>query len=173
MIREKILLNLLAEDLRALHSSALALEGDLRRLSLEICSDTVDSLAGLIAQINCAGFAPIESLMKEAGIKADPRVIRNPSQVMLTGVLAEARHYAGRAESGRIGAANAISVMRRAARYMEMYCTSLADSATRLRLSKLAGHLRAWAREWIGLELNLNAVAARPHTVREAAVAAA
>jgi hypothetical protein len=45
---------------------------------------------------------------------------------------------------------------------MEMYCASLAESAARLRLTDLAHHLRAWAREWIGLELNLNSAAAKP-----------
>ena len=161
MTREKILLKLISEDIRALHSSALALEKDLRRLSHEIESQEIGSLAQLIAQINCTGFAPIDALMREAGI-ALPAPTGASENASLQGVLAEAGQCLRRA--GRIGTANAISVMRRAARYMEMYCASIADSAARLRLAELAQHLRAWAREWIGLELNLNAVAARPRS---------
>jgi hypothetical protein len=74
--------------------------------------------------------------------------------------------------TGRANGATAISAIRRAARYMEMYCSSIADSAKRLRLNRLAGHVQAWAREWIGFELTLNAVAARPRQ-RETASAAA
>jgi hypothetical protein len=171
MNREKILLKLMSDDLRALHASALALEKDLHRLSLEIDSHDIASLAALIAQINCAGFAPIEAMLREADV-IDHRSAAS-SRTVLNGVLAEAGMTAERGESRRLGAANAISIMRRAARYMELYCSSLADSAARLRLNKLVAHLRAWAREWIGLELNINAAAAKPRRECEAAVAAA
>jgi len=170
MPREKTLLRLLADDLRSLHFSALALEKDLYRLSEQIDSDNIGSLAGLIGQINCTGFAPIEKMLRDAGITTN--FPHGTGQPVLRGVLAEANGSLERADSRPIGPANAISIMRRAARYMEMYCASIAESAFRLRLDRLALHLRAWAREWIGLELNLNAVAARPRE-REAATVAA
>lgn len=163
MTREKILLKLIAQDLRALHSSALALEKDLHRLSREIDSQEIGSLAELIAQINCTGFTPIEVLMRDAGVAM--RTSTSAEQnISLQGVLSEAGECLRQAGASRIGTASAISVMRRAARYMEMYCASIAESAARLRLTELAHHLRAWAREWIGLELNLNAVASRSKT---------
>jgi hypothetical protein len=173
MIREKMLLKLLSDDLRALHKSALTLEKDLHRLALEIESHDLASLSGLVAQINCTGYAPIEKMLREANLSSGPST--ETSRPVLQGVLAEAGETTSRME-GRMGAAQAISIMRRSARYMEMYCTSIADSAVRLRLTHLAAHLRAWAREWIGLELNLNSVAARPRirlTAREADFAAA
>jgi hypothetical protein len=175
MNREKMLLKLLSEDLHALHYSAVILEKDLHRLALEIESQDLASLAGLVSQINCLGYAPIEKMLREAGLPGASST--DDGRPVLSGVLAEVGEYASRMD-GRLSAAQAISIMRRAARYMEMYCTSIADSAVRLRMNHLAPHLRAWAREWIGLELHLNAVAARPRTretirEREAAVAAA
>lgn len=161
MTREKFSLKLISEDLRALHVSALALEKDLHRLSQEIDSQEIDSLSGLIAQINCTGFGPIEALLRQSGVSL-PAMSGHDRAEMLSGVLAEAGESVRLAGSRRIGTANAVSVMRRAARYMEMYCASLAESAARLQLNTLAQHLRAWAREWIGLELNLNSVAANP-----------
>jgi hypothetical protein len=113
-------------------------------------------------------------MLREANISSAP-ASESAGRPVLQGVLAEAVETSARME-GRMGAAQAFSIMRRSARYMEMYCTSIADSAVRLRLNTLAMHLRAWAREWIGLELNLNSVAARPRmrvTTREAAFAAA
>jgi NADP-dependent 3-hydroxy acid dehydrogenase YdfG len=166
MIREKALLKLLADDLRALRASALALEKDMQRLSQEIDSYDLDSLARLVSQMNAAAFAPIEALMADAGVSlSGPAEQRNASD----GVLAEVRVQT---MTGRANGATAISAIRRAARYMEMYCSSIADSAKRLRLNRLAGHVQAWAREWIGFELTLNAVAARPRQ-RETASAAA
>lgn len=167
MTREKLLLQLLSDDVHTLHASALALEKDFRGLSQELASDDIDSLAGLIAQINCSGFAPIESLLREAGVLVPGRSVQKNTPPAISGVLAEAGASARRSANRRIGAASAISVMRRSARYMEMYCSSVADSAVRLGMKSLAEHLRAWAREWIGLELNLNAAAARSQeTVR-------
>jgi hypothetical protein len=170
MTREKLLLELLSDELRSLHASALTLEKDLHRLSREIESHNLDSLAGLIAQINCSGFAPIETMLRSAGLKIEAG---SEDRTALNGVLAEAGATARHAESRRIGAANAISIMRRSARYMEISCASIADAAMRLRLTGLAEHLRAWAREWIGLELNLNAVAARPRERASSSFAAA
>ncbi|MGC4074153.1 MAG: hypothetical protein QM760_16900 [Nibricoccus sp.] len=161
MTREKLLLKLMSDDLRALHASALALEKDLHRLSQEIDSQEIDSLAGLIAQINCTGFGPIDAMLRKSGVSLASMSSQQQAAV-LAGVLAEAGESVRLAESRRIGTANAVSVMRRAARYMEMYCTSMAESAARLRLTDLAEYLRRWAREWIGLELNLNSVAAGP-----------
>lgn len=161
MTREKVLLKLISDDLRSLHSSALALEKDLHRLSREIDSQEIDSLAGLIAQINCTGFTPIESLLRQKGVSITAASSAQQTAA-LQGVLAEAGESLRRASSRRVGTAEAISIMRRAARYMEMYCASLAESAARLHLGSLAQHLRAWAREWIGLELNLNAAASKP-----------
>lgn len=169
MTPDKLFLQLLADDLCSLHASALALEKDMHRLSVEIDSQNIDSLSAIISQINCAGFAPIETMLNDAGVKLRRGDRAQPAQ---GGVLAEASLSARLAQTRRLGAASAISIMRRAARYMELYCTSIADSAMRLRLSGLAGHLRAWARDWIGLELNLNAVAARPRGSASAALAA-
>lgn len=163
MSHQKLFLQLLSDDIRALHSSALTLEKGIHRLSNEIESHSIDSLAGLIAQINCTGFAPIEEMLRFAGV--DMERIGRPADPE-TGVMVEAEAIAR--GNRRVGAAEAISSMRRAARYMEMSCATIADAAMRLRLTDLADHLRAWAREWIGLELNLNAVAARP---REGALA--
>lgn len=159
MTHQKLFLQLLSDDIRALYSSALILEKGLHRLSQEIESHDIDSLAGLISEINCAGFAPIEAMMLEAGvtIKVSGRPVESS-----TGAMVESEAIALCDGKHRIGAADAISILRRAARYMEMSCASIADSAMRLRLTDFADHLRAWAREWIGLELNLNAVAARP-----------
>ncbi|ATC62724.1 hypothetical protein CMV30_01380 [Nibricoccus aquaticus] len=170
MTREQLFLQLLSDDLHTLHASALALEKDLNRLSREIESHNIDSLSGLVARINCVGFTPIEAMLREAGIP-ESRDGSEP-QAVLNGVLAEAGEKIRRAETSRLGVAGAISIMRRAARYMEMYCSSVADSALRLRLDGLSDHLRAWAREWIGLELNLNAFAARPR-IQEQVFAAA
>ena len=166
MIREKALLKLLADDLRALRASAFALETDMQRLSQEIDSYDFDSLARSVSQMNATAFAPIETLMAGAGVSlSSPTDQRNA----LSGVLAEVRVQT---MTGRASGATAISAIRRAARYMEMYCSSIADSAKRLRLNRLAGHVQALARAWIGFELNLNAIAARPRQ-RETASAAA
>ncbi len=170
MTHRNLFLQLLSDDIRALYASALILEKGLHRLAHEIDSHDIDSLAGLVAQINCAGFAPIEKLLGAAGLDLE---MTGRSGEVTTGVMAEAESVALRADNRRIGAADAISIMRRAARYMEVTCASIADAARRLRLTDLAEHLSAWAREWIGLELNLNAVAARPRREREVAFAAA
>jgi hypothetical protein len=167
MIREKALLKLLADDLRALRASALALEADMHRLAREIELYDLDSLARLVSQINAAAFAPIETLLSGAGVTFSAPA--DEQRNTLSGVLGEVRIQTA---AGRITGATAISAIRRAARYMEMYCSSVADSAMRLRLNRLAGHVQAWAREWIGFELSLNAVAARPRQ-RETASAAA
>jgi len=159
MNREKLFLQLLSDDLCALHASALALENDWHRISLEIQSHKMDSLTERIGQINCSGFAPIKAMLTEAGVTARPG---DQARAAQSGVLADTELHARRADTRRLGTSSAISIMRRSARYMELYCSSIADSALRLRLDDLASHLRAWARDWIGLELTLNSVAASP-----------
>jgi|GEM_PF-2864029 hypothetical protein len=164
MTRENTLLKLIAHDLRSLHASALVLEKNVARLAMELESQDLASLAGLIAQINCSGFDPIEDLLRRARIQ-EPKG-GTPADPLLKGALMDA------AGGRRLDVAGVIGMLRRSARYLEMHCMSLATSATQLGLTQTSHYLRAWAREWIGLELNLNAVAARPRP-RESPVAVA
>ncbi len=156
MTRETTLLKLIADDLRALYASALVLEKDVARLAMQLESQDLASLAGVIAEINCAGFEPLENALRRARIRvSSDEAAEDP---LLRVALLDAAHAAGR----RPDPVTVIGALRRSARYMETHCMSLASSATRLGLNHIANYLRAWAREWIGLELNLNAVAARP-----------
>jgi hypothetical protein len=159
MNHEKLLLKLVADDLRALQASALGLENEIRRLSSALASPELAVIAGEMARITGAGFSPIEEVLRAAGVPDVTDTDAKPP--VLSGVLAEAR----RCETRRADAcalAHLTGLFRRAARFLEMSCTSLAGSALQLGLTGLSSHLRAWSREWIGLELTLNAVSARP-----------
>ncbi len=175
MNHEKMLLKLVADDLRALHASALGLEKEIRRLSAALASAELAVLAGEMARITGAGFSPIEEVLREAGVPDASGT--DAGLPVLSDVLAEARRCEARG-AGPSGLAHFAGLFRRAARFLEMSCTSLAGSARQLGLTRLSSHLRAWSREWIGLELTLNAVAARPRVratgrPREAVFAAA
>ena len=146
----------MAAELVALQSAALDLEQGLRELSEKTQPHDLREIINLVEHINAAGFAPIEALQREQRVKLPPADL---AAAGMHDVLAEARVRATGAAQSRVGFANALSIVRRAVRYMEMYCSSTAETAMRLRLDDLAGFLRAWARDWIGLEVTLNAAA--------------
>jgi predicted GIY-YIG superfamily endonuclease len=155
MNQTKALLDLIAYDLAALRANALDLEAGLKRIARKTVPHDLGPLMELVAQINCAGLAPIEEFVHAHGVEL-PEVEASP----IRGVLSEAHLRASSHDNDVIGVASAISIMRRAARYMEIYCGSTAQAARRLGLKELEKSLREWAREWIGLEVNLNAAAA-------------
>ena len=156
MKRNKIILGLIAADLAALHNAALDLEQGLREISDKIAPYDLSEIIDLVGHINAVGYAPIESMLREHRIKM-PAADNTPAK--MHELLAEARVRATGAVQKRMGIASALSIVRRAARYMEMYCSSTAETAVRLQLTELTTYLRAWAREWIGLEVTLNAAA--------------
>lgn len=156
MKRHKIILELVAAELVALHRAALDLEQGLHELSDRTAPYDLREITDLVGHINAVGFAPIEAMLREHRIEM-PADESAPAKMQE--LLAETRVRGTGAVQARIGISNALSVVRRAARYMELSCSSTAETAVHLQLTELAAFLRAWARGWIGLEVTLNAAA--------------
>lgn len=142
-------LGLIAQDISRLRMEAQLVEIGLRQRLANANPPEAEAqlLLELVEQTNGAGFEPIRTSLNQARVVIAlqaSKVARSPAgREILRGF-----------EQPMVRPSTAV---RHAARRIETHCESLAYSARAMGLEELAAQLMAWAREWIRLEVNLNA----------------